>query len=217
MNYNNILVNYIDNCPFDEPIFIEEIKDYFKTIVKENFNNVFKNIYVYINRLVKENVLVQFIKGVYYKPTEGLFGKKVLNPNKVIEKKYIYDENGRKGYYSGAYLFNKLGLTTQVPKDIVIVTNECPNANDYNNKALGVIIRKSKLEVNEDNYKYLQLFDILMNKDNVNIEAKKSLDIIYKFIEDNNLDFEKIFAYARKMNNIKPIVKLYELEDEENE
>lgn len=216
MNYNNILVNYIDNCPFDEPIFIEEIKDYFKTIVKENFNNVFKNIYVYINRLVKENVLVQFIKGVYYKPTEGLFGKKILNPNKVIEKKYIYDENGRKGYYSGAYLFNKLGLTTQVPKDIVIVTNECPNANDYNNKALGVIIRKPKLEVNEDNYKYLQLFDILMNKDNVNIEAKNSLDIIYKFIEDNNLDFEKIFAYARKMNNIKPIVKLYELEDEKN-
>ena len=82
-----------------------------------------KNIYVYINRLVKENKLSQFIKGIYYKPKKGVFGNKPLNINKVIEKKYICDEDGTKGYFTGAYLFNKLGLTTQVPKEILIVTN----------------------------------------------------------------------------------------------
>ena len=211
MNYNDILVKYIDEFPYDEPIFIDEIKDYLKKYIKDNFDNVFKNIYVYINRLVKANKIVQFIKGIYYKPLKGTFGYKPLNINKVIDKKYIYDYNGQKGYFSGAYLFNKLGLTTQIPKEILIVTNECPNANDYNNKNLGVVIRKPKIEINYDNYKYLQLFDILINKDNIKIETEKEKEIIYKFIKDNRLEFEKIFEYANKINNLKPIKKLYEL------
>ena len=211
MNYNDILVKYIDEFPYDEPIFIEEIKDYLKKYIKDNFDNVFKNIYVYINRLVKDNKIVQFIKGIYYKPLKGTFGYKPLNINKVIDKKYIHDYNGQKGYFSGAYLFNKMGLTTQIPKDMLIVTNECPNANDYNNKNLGVVIRKPKIEINDDNYKYLQLFDILINKDNIKIETENEKEIIYKFIKDNRLEFEKIFEYANRINNLKPIKKLYEL------
>ena len=211
MNYNDVLIKYIDKCPYDEPIFIEEIKDYFKNIINENFDLIIKNIYVYINRLVKENVLVQFIKGIYYKPLKGTFGIKLLNVNKVIDKKYIHDNNGQKGYYSGAYLFNKMGLTTQVPKEILIVTNECPNANDYNNKNLGVTIRKPKIEINEDNYKYLQLFDVLINKDNINVESENERELIYKFIRENELELEKIFEYAYKINNLRPIKKLYEL------
>ena len=102
-------------------------------------------------------------------------------------------------------------MTTQVPKKVLIVTNECPNANDYNNKKLGVIIRKPKILINEDNYKYLQLFDLLINKDNIKIEVDNEKEIIYKFIRDNELKFEKIFEYANKINNLKPIMKLYEL------
>lgn len=215
MNYNDILIKYIDKCPYDEPIFIEEIKDYFKKIVQDNFENTFKKIYVYINRLVKDNKLSQFIKGIYYKPIKGKFGNKLLDINKVIEKKYICDNNGTKGYFVGAYLFNKLGLTTQVPKDILIVTNECPNANEYNNKKLGVTIRRPKTPINEDNYKYLQLFDILMNKDDIKIEADEK-EVIYKYIKENELELEKIFEYANEINNLKPIIKLYELGGNEN-
>lgn len=217
MNYNDILIKYIDACPFDEPIFIEEIKEHFKKFIFDNFEKTFKNIYVYINRLVKENKIVQFIKGVYYKPIKGTFGNKLLNVNKVIDKKYIHDKNGQKGYFSGAYLFNKVGLTTQVPKEILIVTNECPNANDYNNKNLGVVIRKPKIKINDDNYKYLQLFDLLINKDNIKIETDDEREIIYKFIKDNELYLEKIFKYANMLNNMKPIKKLYELEGEDVE
>ncbi len=211
MNYNDILIRYIDEYPYDEPIFIENIKDYFRNYIKDNFDKVFKNIYVYINRLVKENKLVQFIKGVYYKPLKGVFGNKLLDINKVIDKKYIRDKDGQKGYLTGAYLFNKIGLTTQIPKEILIVTNECPNGNDYNNKKLGVTIRRPKIEINDGNYKYLQLFDVLINKDNIKIEIDDEKKVIYKFIKDNELEFEKIFEYANKINNFKPIKRLYEL------
>lgn len=211
MNYNDILLKYINDYPYDEPIFIEDIKAYFQDVVGDNFESSLKTIYVYINRLVKENILVQFLKGIYYKPIKGIFGNKLLNINKVIEKKYIKNEVGQKGYYSGAYLFNKIGLTSQIPKEILIVTNECPNNNDYNNKNLGVIIRKPKIDINDDNYKYLQLIDILINKDDIKIEVDNEKEIIYKFIKDNNLEFEKIFEYANKLNNLKPIKKLYDL------
>ncbi len=212
MNYNNIIINYIDNCPFDEPIFIEDIKKFIQEKLDNqmNFDHILKTIYVYINRLVKKGSLVQFLKGIYYKPLKGTFGNKKLNIDKVITKKYLLDEFGIKGYYTGAFLFNKLGLTTQIPKDIVIMTNECPN-NEYKNKKLGVVIRKPKIKINEDNYKYLQLFDILNNKDNINIEVDNEKEIIYKFIKDNELDIEKIFEFASFTNNKKAIERLYEL------
>lgn len=212
MNYNNILINYIDKCPFDEPIFIEDIKKHMqKALDTTNFEHALKTIYVYINRLVKKGKIVQFLKGIYYKPLKGTFGNKKLNINKVITKKYLLDENGTKGYYTGACLFNQLGLTTQIPKDILIVTNECPNNNDYNNKKLGVIIRKPKIEINDDNYKYLQLFDVLNNKDGINVETDNEKEIIYKFIKENELDFPKIFELAKCTNNKKAIERLYDL------
>ena len=213
MNYNDILNNYIDSCPYDEPIFIEDIKKYFQNIITniEEFERVFKTIYVYINRMVKSNKLVLFFKGIYYKPINGVFGEKKLNIDKVIMRKYILDDNGHKGYYTGAYLYNNLGLTTQIPKDIVIVTNECPNNNEYYNKKLGVIIRKPRLEINDDNYRYLQLFDILNNKDDIKIEVDNTREIIYEFIREYNLEIDKIFEYANKCNNKKAIEALFRL------
>ena len=68
--------------------------------------------------------------------------------------------------------------------------------NKYENKNLNVIIRKPKIEINNENYKYLQLFDLIENKDNIGIEVDNPDEIIYNFIEENNLDFEKIIKYA---------------------
>jgi len=212
MNYNEILINYIETIPIDEPILIEDIKKHFKNFINKNeFKKVFNTVYVYINRLVKENVLVQFAKGIYYKPKIGVFGQKKLNANKVITKKYIQDDNNIKGYFSGAYLFNQLGLTTQVPANIVVVTNERPDNNNYDVKKLGITLRKPKIKINKDNYLYLQLFDVLINKEQIKIEADNKKEIIYKFIYDNNLTIENIFKYANITKNKKVVDELYKL------
>lgn len=42
MNYNEILINYIDKHSYGEPVFIEKIKDYFKGIVQDNFEKIFE-------------------------------------------------------------------------------------------------------------------------------------------------------------------------------
>ena len=210
MNYNKIVCEYINKCNLDEPLFLEEIKQYVINNYKTDEINILKNINVIINRMCQNDILKQFYKGIYYKPLKNVFGEMPLDKYKVIIKKYIKDENGNiKGYITGAKLFNQLRLTTQVPNIINIVTNECKNHNAYRNEKLGVIIRQPKIKIDNDNYKYLQLFDIINNKDQIHIEVDNEDEIIYKFIENNKLDFEKIIKYARETKNKRILEKLY--------
>ena len=218
MNYNKIVCEYINKCNLDEPLFLEEIKQYVINNYKTDEINILKNINVIINRIsiatdighMTNDILKQFYRGIYYKPLKNVFGEMPLDKNKVIIKKYIKDENGNiKGYITGAKLFNQLRLTTQVPNIINIVTNEWKNNNGYRNEKLGVIIRQPKIKIDNDNYKYLQLFDIINNKDQIHIEVDNENEIIYKFIENNKLDFEKIIKYARETKNKRILEKLY--------
>lgn len=210
MTYNEMVSKYIDEIKEDEPIFCEDVRRYMKDVCKEDDKNIHDNINVILNRMCKKGVIKPFHKGIYYKPIKNIFGEMTLSKNKVIIRKYIKDENGNiKGYLTGAKLFNMLGLTTQVPNIINIVTNECKNYNEYKNEKLCVIIRKPKIHINNENYKYLQLFDIINNKEKINIEVDNYDEIIYRFIKENELDFEKIIKYARETNNKKILEKLY--------
>lgn len=198
MNCYNMVMEYINNKEKGTPIFIEEVKTHIiKFYDEKEKEKVFNNVKSILNRMKKEGIIETVYKGVYYIPTENIFGKMVLGKKEIIRKKYIMDEDGNvKGYITGAKLFNDMHLTTQVPNVIDIATNECKNFNKYENKNLNVIIRKPKIKVNNENYKYLQLFDLIENKDNIGIEVDNPDEIIYKFIEENELDFEKIIKYA---------------------
>lgn len=213
MIYNDIVLNYLNDCPYDEPIFINDIRNFVKEKLDETFelNKVFKNINVLLNRLTKKKEIYLYSRGIYYKPTIGVFGVRGLNTDKVICKKYIEDNGNIKGYFSGAILFNALGLTTQVPRCKMIVTNECNIDGIYNDKKLCVLIKKPKIIIDNDNYVYLQLLDLLANKEQINIEVDNEKEIIYNFIKNNKLEFNKIFMYAKLTNNKRAIEHLYEL------
>lgn len=209
MNYAEVLNEFINICPTDEPIFLEDCSKYF---IEKNIEIKNKDLSVYLHRQIKNNKIKKYLYGIYYKPSVGIFGERTLDTNKIIKKKYISNQDKIKGYYAGHYLFNKLGLTTQIPKYITIVTNECPNQNQYKNEKLKVIIRKPKIEITSENALYLQLLDVLNNREKVAIEVDNEKEVIYNFIEQNHLKFEKIFYYAKKTNNKNAIERLYELE-----
>lgn len=210
MNCRNIVLNYIQNCEKNEPIFIEEVKEYvIQFYKKEEKEKIYNNVKEILNRLNKENIIKTAYKGIYYIPKTNIFGEVTLANSKIVQNKYLIDKNGNvKGYITGAKLFNEVGLTTQVPNTIDIVTNECKNNNKYINKNLNVIIRKSKIEINNENYKYLQLIDLIENKDNIYVEVENMDEIIYSFIQENKLDFEKILKYARETNSKAVIEKM---------
>ena len=208
-----IVEKFIDELKENEPIFIEDINDYVCEVYKKSdVIKIKKNINVIMNRLNNEKKIKTFYKGIYYKPQKNIFGEMPLDKDKVIRKKYLEDKKGNiKGYISGAKLFNKLGLTTQVPNITEIVTNEATGINKYNNKKLNIIIKTPKIKLNNQNYLYLQLIEIIANKEKINIENKNYYEIIMKFIKENNLDFEKIIKYSRETKNKKVMDVLYEI------
>lgn len=210
MNCNTMVLNYINNCEKNEPIFIEDIKEYVMQFYNEQEKeNVFNNVKAILNRLTKEKIIKTAYKGIYYIPKINIFGEMPLAIRKIVQYKYLVDKLGNvKGYITGATLFNQVGLTTQVPNITDIATNECKNYNKYTNEFLNTTIRKPKIDITTENYKYLQLFDLIENKDNINIEVENADEIIYKFIQENKLDFEKIIKYARETNCRKAIDKI---------
>ena len=58
MNYNKIVCEYINKCNLDEPLFLEEIKQYVINNYKTDEINILKNINVIINRMCKSNILI---------------------------------------------------------------------------------------------------------------------------------------------------------------
>lgn len=217
--YKELILTYIDKYDKDEPIFLEDIRKYVLNSNKQynlqitiESNKILEHLNVIINRLVKENYIKNYVKGIYYKPTANIFGEMPLDKLKIIEKKYLVNESNKiNGYITGAKLFNQLGLTTQIPKITTIVTNNCNNKYDYKVDYLNIIIRKPEIKITEKNYKYLQLIDILLNKEKINIEVDNYNKIVRKFIKTNKLDFEKILKYAKQTNNKRILEKLYEL------
>ena len=211
MNICKLVLEYIEQYPEDEPIFIEDIKKYVIGKYEEDNKQekVLKNINVILNRLKNEGIIKAEYKGVYYKPIISMFGAVPLNTNKLRKLKYLEDKDGNiKGYIVGAKLFNKLGLTTLVPNVTDIVTNECKYHKQYDKK-LRTYITKPKIEITNENYRYLQFIDILDNKDNIPIDAPNADEILYRIIEECKLDFEKIIKYARETNNRKVLDKLF--------
>jgi hypothetical protein len=211
MNICKLVLEYIEQYPEDEPIFIEDIKKYVIGQYEEDNKqeNILKNINVILNRLKNEGIIKAEYKGVYYKPIISMFGAVPLNTNKLRKLKYLEDKDGNiKGYIVGAKLFNKLGLTTLVPNVTDIVTNECKYHKQYDEK-LRTYITKPKIEITNENYRYLQFIDILDNKDNIPIDAPNADEILYRIIEECKLDFEKIIKYARETNNRKVLDKLF--------
>ncbi len=209
MNICKTVLDYIEQYPEDEPIFIEDIKKYVleKCENKED-ESIFKNINVILNRFKNEGIIKAEYKGVYYKPVYTIFGEMGLDTNKLRKMKYLEDREGNiKGYIIGAKLFNMIGLTTLVPNVTDIVTNECKYHKQYDEK-LRTYIKKPKIEITNENYRYLQFIDILENKDNIYIEAENANEILYEIIEKYKLDFEKIIKYIRETNSKKVLDKL---------
>lgn len=207
MNIKEIVLKYIDNYNDNEPIFMNDIKEYVLQNIDDivDIKQVYNNINVIIYRLLKENKLKSKYRGVYFKPKKTLFGESTISNKDLIEKKFLVDKEGNiKGYIVGAKLYNMIGLTTQVPNITDIVTNECKyHTIFYDN--LRVNIYKPKITIDDENYLYLQLLDIIENKDNINIETDNFDEIIFNIIDNNKLGFEKLIKYARITNNKKAI------------
>lgn len=153
-------------------------------------------IYKQLNRLCEEGKLERFEKGIYYVPTQTPFGKSLLNPRKVIERKFIFQGEETIGYYSGITFQNQLQLTTQMSNVIEIYTNkETTRVRDVYVGKQKVLLRKARTKITAANADVLSFLE-LMNDLNANVLDDEKKATIAKFISDRNITRKDITAYA---------------------
>ncbi|WP_293884642.1 DUF6088 family protein [Sphingobacterium sp. UBA1498] len=111
-----------------------------------------------IERLIAQGVIKRVSTGVFYKPKKTVFGE--LKPNEEeILKHYLFEKGKRIAYITGTSLYNRLGLTTQVPKSIKIASRDKRiTVSNGNVKASPV---KSYVNVTDKNFYLLELLDSL--------------------------------------------------------
>ena len=153
-------------------------------------------IYKQLNQLCEEGKLVRYEKGVYYIPTQTPFGKSLLNPRKVIERKYISQKGETVGYYSGITFQNQLRLTTQMPNVIELYTNnETTRSRDVYIGKQKVRLRRARTRITAANADVLSFLELMndLTSDLLNDEKKA---IIARFISDRKITRKDISTYA---------------------
>lgn len=123
-----------------------------------------------LGRMVQSGLLKRATTGVFYKPRKTIFGE--LKPSEQeLLKVYLFREGKRNAYITGTALYNRMGLTTQVPRSIRVASRE----GNIRTKVGGMRIlpAKSYVEVTENNYQMLELLDALK-------DFRKIPDLDYK-------------------------------------
>lgn len=185
----NLYDYLIKTFGINEPIFSSDIKfeQYSKPwIAKE------------LAKLCETNHLIRFERGIYYIPKQTPFGSSILNPNKVIERKYISENGNANGFYSGQTALNMIGLSTQMPNTIEICTNN--ETSKLRNVKVGnqaVTLRHSRVKVTNENLGILQFLE-LMNTVSVDFFDDTRKEILSKWIIENNITRKLLSEYAPK-------------------
>ena len=184
MTFYEYLVN---SFGYNEPILMNEI-------AYENYSKPW--ISKELAALCACGKLIRFEKGVYYVPKLTALGPSKLNPQKLIEKRYIAAGNERKGYYSGATFLNLTGLSTQVPNVLEIYTNaETSKVREIAVGQLRVVLRRSRTPVTKENVA-VQSFLEFMNSVSPSFFNDERRRIVAEYIRQNGISRKDITKYA---------------------
>lgn len=173
----------------DEPILVEDIIKMFPNRSRQWVDKKLKT-------LVDNKMLKRYSTGVYYIPRKTMFGDSLLDSDRVVVKKYIESDGKVYGYVSGTALLNSLGLTTQVPNMITIVTNnESSRGRRVKIGKQEVYLIKSPTEINKKNCAVLQLLEAIKMKDLNSLDETENKNL-ENYIRKNNITLSDVSKYC---------------------
>jgi hypothetical protein len=184
-DFMNVIENLSSRYGYDYPIFLKDIQE----VNQEYSYGAVRQLAL---KLTHDNILRKHSHGVYYLPTVTALGVSVLDDKQVYERKYIKDNGKFIGYYTGLTLLNAIGLTTQVPSVIEIVSNNEPSRKrSVTVGTQSLILRKPHVTVTNENVYTLQILDL------INLIDLKNVDIarLQSYIHDRNISIEDVNKY----------------------
>lgn len=184
-----MLLEYLkQNYKTNEPIFVSDIN---LPVTDTNLRQMFKV-------LCDKGEIQRYDIGIYY--LQGicrLKGGTGISASEVAKYKYISRNERVTGYYTGYTFANQLGLTSQVPFTIEIVSNQasakCREVSVRNQK---IILRSPRTEVTNENYSVLQLLDLLKDLGQyVDGDKEQATGLVFDYIKKIGVTRLKIDQY----------------------
>lgn len=171
----------LETFGYNEPIFINDLS------VPNMSDNAIRQA---VKRLTATGYLKRYDTGIYYIPKQSkLLGVSYLDSYTVIIRKYIKDKSGTYGYITGASFANQLGLTTQMPAVLEIVTNkEATKGRLVTIGGQNIRVKRSVLPITEDNVKILQFLDTVSIAEKYSeLDQRETIERLKEYLRQCNL------------------------------
>ena len=177
----------LDKFGTNEPISVNDIKygNYSRSWIDKE-----------LSRLCENQQIVRFERGIYYIPKQTPFGRSILNPQKMIEYKYIKKSGNITGFYTGLTALNMFGLSAQVPNVTEICTNsETSKLRHVKVGNINVMLRCTRTNVNTENVNVISFLE-LMSGVSVDFFDDEKRNILCDRIKNQNINRRQISEYA---------------------
>lgn len=175
-----------------EPIFFSDLER--GGVTKSALNQQLK-------KLCDKDLLQKYDTGVYFIPKKTLF-KSTVGPNADMVARYRFISKGDNvdGFYSGNSFANQIGISTQVPRVVEIVSNNT-NSSDrevrIGNRRF--YVRRSIVPITKENVYVLQMLDLLKNLDAyLDYSYEEARGKFSEFITLHGIKRSDIDIYIRK-------------------
>lgn len=131
-----------------------------------------------ISRMEKQKKIIRLAKGIYCVPRKTRFGNVTPSEKEIVD----YFTNSKKGVVIGYTLYNSIGITTQIPKNIHILSSRI---NDKNRNLKNIYIEKSSIDFTDKRKQVIRMLDILKNYGTIeDLNKKAFLSYCKEFAEN---------------------------------
>lgn len=207
MTYTEFIRDQLKDVPTGKPIYTkiiaEELAKEYNLPIKE----AAAATAVAFKRIIEDKSLSTlrfYQKGIYYFTQITPFGEVGINKEQLIADKYILPDNG---YEAGFTFLHQIGLTTQIPKERLLVTNKATNCT-RKDKNLNVTLRPPKTTITQENKIYLQILDAMDFMDKAPVDVEKPYLILNQYIKKKELKYETLLSFADQFYNNKTLIHL---------
>lgn len=170
----------MENFGYNEPIFLKDLS------VEGLSENVMAQ---FLETLFSDGFLEKYDNEIYYIPKrDGVLSKSYLDPFLVVMRKYVQSRTKTYGYVTGIFFANQLGLTTQMPSVIEIVTNrEVTNGCMVMVGNQKVRVKQSVITIDNSNAELLQFLDAISQAEkNTELSMQETIEIFRSYAKQKH-------------------------------
>ena len=188
-----VLYNYIrEHYKEAEPIFFSDLER--EDITRSALNQQLK-------KLCDKGLLEKYDVGVYFIPKKTLLNSTIgPNADMVARYRFISKWNNIDGFYGGNSFANQIGISTQVPQVVEIVSNNT-NSSDrevrIGNRRF--YVKKPIVQITKENVYVLQMLELLKNLDAyLDYSYEEAREKFAEYISFHGIKRSDVDMYIRK-------------------